>query len=278
VAVWGVKRVPHLRLKLNLSTFLPELQRGIAADSSIPDFLTQFNGLYIEPDTNQVASLLPYFVMTPGSDLYSRPGVVVYYSNASSDSNTVSYYFQTGYSASYTYISRNYSGAPAYKYLFGSTDSNVLLVQNRPGASIDFRMPYVKNLPLAVYNKAQLVLTQVDTLRSDVFSAPARIFPVRIQDDGTATSMADRLPISSSEPINFIDGTLRTATIGGIAVSQYVINFPREVQRSVIEQRNQLHLRIGGTATYPGAYRLLAGSRNHPAPWRLKVNIAYSKQ
>jgi hypothetical protein len=279
--VGGAYRAPHLRIKLDTSTLMPSLRVASTADtgsSSAVNFVKAFKGIYVEADTNAVSSMLPYFNIAPGADIYTRAGIVIYYRNSSSPNGAnVSYYFQPAYGNAFTAVKRNYTGTPAFNYLFGNPEANVLLLQNEPGAAIDVRLPYVSSLPKAIYNRAELVITRIDTAASNVFFSPARIFPVRVNVDGSSQSIADRLPESLSEPIEFVDGKARTVTMGGVTVTQYVINFPRELQQAVVTGRTDLHLRINGTTALPAAFRLIAGGRTHPQ-WKLKLNIAYSKQ
>lgn len=276
VSVGGANRPPHLRIPLDLSTFLPALNEGISAGTTLPNFVSAFRGLYVEPDASQTGSFIPYFSFLFGTDLYQKAGIVVYYKNDGNDSNIASFPFQSAYGKVYNYLRRDYAGTPAARFVNGTGDSNFLLLQNEPGAGIDFRMPYVKSLPKAIYNRAQLLLTAIDTAQSSRYFAPSRIFPQKVNDDGTLSAIADRLPEGYTEPADFVDGNVRTAAIGGVTVRQYLINFPRELQRSVNSGQSALHLRIHGAPGFPGAYRLVAGSRTHPL-YRLTLRISYTK-
>lgn len=278
VHVMGVSTQPHMRIRLDTGRLMPLLRKGIDSSASHPAFLKQFPGLYVEPDTTQIASALPYFYIA-GSGFYDRAGVVFYYHNNTDDSLVTSFSFNATYCAHYTFVKRDYSGTPAFNLISPSAPANpnVLLVQNEPGAAIDFRMPFVKSLPAnAVINKAQIILTQIDTSSSSVFFGPSRIFPIGINENGGTYDIADRYPLDATEPIGFIDGTRRSVTVGSVTVNQYTINFPRELEQAIIGQKNELHLRINGTQTYPAAYRLIAGGRTH-GNWKLKLNIIYSK-
>ncbi len=276
VSVGGANRPPHLRILLDLNRFLPALYEGIAAGTTLPNFASAFRGLYVEPDAGQTGSLIPYFSFLYGTDLYQKAGIVVYYKNDGNDSNIASFPFQSAYGKVYTYLRRDYSGTPAYKFVNGTGDPNLLLLQNEPGAGIDFQMPYTGGLPKAIYNRAQLIITAIDTAFSNRYFAPPRIFPQKVNADGTLSAIADQLPEGYTEPSDFVDGNVRTATIGGITVNQYLINFPRELQRSVNSGGSALHLRIHGASGLPGAFRLIVGSRIHPL-YRLTLRISYTK-
>lgn len=277
VSVGGANKTPHLRIPLDVNALLPALNEGIAASATLQGFVAAFRGLYIEPDAAQSGSIIPYYSFLTGNDLYQKAGIVIYYKNDGNSSAVASFPFQSAYGKAYTYVKRDYSGTPSYNFLAGGGGNpDLLLLQNGPGAAIDIKMPYIKNLPHVVYNRAQLLITSIDTASSSLYFPPARIFPEIINADGSRSSIADRLPEGSSESANFVDGALRTTTVGGITVRQYIINFPRELQRAVNSDRDTLHLRINGTASFPGAFRLIAGSRTHPL-YRLNLRVSYTK-
>jgi hypothetical protein len=158
------------------------------------------------------------------------------------------------------------------------------LLQNEPGAAIDLRFPYLKNFAdvngrALLVNRAQLVLTRVklgNDAGSDKFlPQPSRIYPVGVDANGAAYSVLDREPLTSATPLIFMDGSLQELNLGGITISRYVINIPREIQRAITNKTEQLHLRINGTQTFAGAYRLTAGG-NHSL-YKVSLNITYSK-
>src|SRR5690606_23878084 len=128
--------------------------------------------------------------------------------------------------------------------------------------------------------KAELVITQVKLPgdQADIYFPPARIFPVRINEGGKKENVQDRYPLSSTEPLLFMNGLAKTISIDGTDYNQYIINLPREIQKALIDKKEILHLRISGAETFPGAYRLIAGGRNHPdARFRMQLRVYYSK-
>ncbi len=274
--VLGRRQAPHVRIRLDGASFLPALNEAIAQNSTIPAFVNAFKGIYIASASGS-GNFLPYFNFQGGTTEYQRAGITVYYRNDVNDTGRVSFFFQPAYSAVYNAITRDYTGTPAYTALFGDApDAQLLYLQSRPGATIDIRLPNLGSLPLAVYNRAALTLTQIDTGGTTAFSPPARLIVSKINDDGTRSSIADRLPESSNESADFVDGNLRSVLIGGVIVNQYIINFPRELQQTVATRKQRLHLRLNATPNLPGAFRMLAGGRSHGA-WKLKVAINYSR-
>jgi hypothetical protein len=214
-----------------------------------------------------------------------RGSVALYYQengNTAPDSVRASFMnFITNGTVHYNYITRNYAGTQAQQYLQSVAKSDeVIVMQNEPGAALDIRIPNLKNLPVGLINKAQLVITQVKLPndQSDIFTTPARVYPVGVDDAGLSYTILDRMPLSSSSPLEFMDGTAHAVTMpDGTVTTQYFINIPREVQSAIVNRKNELHLRINGTVTYPAAYRLLAGGSNSNKYYKIRLNIVYSK-
>jgi hypothetical protein len=158
----------------------------------------------------------------------------------------------------------------------------VILVQNQPGAALDVRIPFVKNLktllPKMVINKAELVITQINENTSSTYTPVTKLYARGIDINGLKYEIADRYPLGSLSPLAFLGGYAQSATIGSFNATQYIINIPREIINTINEQR-ELHLHINGTQDYPGAYRLLAGGSTYSDPnYRIKLRIVYSIQ
>lgn len=285
--VAGIKRPSHVRLRVN-DALMNELidKTGGTEYANTANFLDFFNGIYITTE-NGFGNTIPYFRLT-GDDNYRKAGILMYYhtkntSGLITDTLTASYPFdptatqtKTGF---FSRVSRDYTGTPA-QALFTSTASsdNSFAIQNLPGAALDLRIPYAKNLPKCIVNKAELVITQISSPLESMFQVPTRIYPEVIDEYGNRLVIADRLPVSSNAPLFFIDGNLRSALIDGKIVNQYVLNFPRELQNTIVEQRKELKLRINGTETFLGAYRVTAAGSKYSQPaYRIKLNVVYTK-
>jgi hypothetical protein len=285
VFVQGAKKAPHLRIKLT-GAFKDALVDAAKNSADNAAFLSAIKGLYIRAtDTaNSTNKRVPYFFLTGNAD-YMRGSIALYYQengNTAPDSVRASFMnFITNGTVHYNYITRNYAGTQAQQYLQSVAKSDeVIVMQNEPGAALDIRIPNLKNLPVGLINKAQLVITQVKLPndQSDIFTTPARVYPVGVDDAGLSYTILDRMPLSSSSPLEFMDGTAHAVTMpDGTVTTQYFINIPREVQSAIVNRKNELHLRINGTVTYPAAYRLLAGGSNSNKYYKIRLNIVYSK-
>lgn len=276
-------QAPHIRVKLS-STFLQKIINASPDDNlnTYANFLDYFKGFCIEPTSTTTGNALFYFQMISAytATNYNRVNVLFYYTEDSTV-NSVSFYYDPTYAARYNKITRNYSGTPTEAF-FNSTNQSdsVLIIQNEPGATADIVIPYIKNLPKRPVNKAELIITKYSFIgdNADIYSGAARLYPQRVEDDGTLSPILDRYPLTITDPLVFIDGTQQSVTVAGITFTQYKLNIPREVQSAIVEEKDSLHLRIGGASGYPGAYRLIGGGRTiSDNNVSIKLNIVLSK-
>ena len=283
VRVNGTNVTPHLRIKLT-TAFLQRLRQIMngSTDSTYAAFTAALPGIYIVPDSSVSQTSMPYFRVDPvsASDPYGQAGIVLYKHHSATDSGIATLTVNPTYAAHFTHINRTYT-TQAVRDLFNpASTASMVLLQNAPGAAIDVKIPGVKLLPKnVIINKCELVITQVPLPGDNMYTHPPRILPVGIDANGARYTILDRYPTTSTAPLDFIDGNAKDEVVGGEAVTHYFVNFPRELQRAIVQNKDTLHLRIGGSATYPAAYRLAAGSSKNPtALYRMKLNIVYSKQ
>ncbi len=265
--------VPHLRIKLS-QAFLDKLySQDKSVYSSYPDFLNYFKGLYIEPDTtSSIANALYYFRLDGTSNL-NTAGIVFY----ATDSVMTAFSFSTGSCAQYTWLSRSLSPAVT-NYLNSKATADTILLQNEPGTAFEIIIPGIQSIPKSMINMARLEISLLPDPMNAIFTPPSRIYPIGVDAGGGSYNIADRLPLNSASPLDFIDGRSRPVIANGDSRLVYTINFPRELQQAILQGKDELRLRITGTQTFPGAYRLIAGGRGFSNPdYRLKLNIVYSK-
>jgi hypothetical protein len=285
--VAGVKRAPHLRMRIN-DALMNELinNTGTTKYTNTAAFLAYFNGIYIE--TDNTGNTIPYFRLD-GSDNFTRANILMYYHTINSggaitDTLSVAYPFDPASTsgaktAFFSRIRRDYTGTAA-QAMFNSPAStdNPVILQNLPGAAIEIVIPNIKNLPISIVNKAELLVTQIASPMDAVFSMPTRIYPKVIDENGRPQVIADRLPLTSAYPLVLIDGVVRNVNMGGLIVNQYVVNFPRELQNAIVNRKKELRLRLNGTQNYLGAYRLVAAGSSYSQPsYKMKLNVVYTK-
>lgn len=281
--VGGRKRAPHLRMRITDDNLINRIIDAGAANTAA--FISIFNGIYVTTEAG--GNTIPYFRLN-GDDVYSKAGILMYYHTQNSgglitDTLTVSYPFDPTASqtktAFFNKVSRDFTGTPV-KYLFSSNSGSegTIAVQNLPGAAIDLRIPYAKNLPRCIVNKAELIITQIPSPMDGVFAPPDRLYPMVVNEYGVKSRIADLNATTSTASLYFVDGYSRSANVGGKIVNQYVLNFPRELQNAIVEQKKELRLRINGTQSFIGAFRLTAAGSNYSQPaYRIKLNVVYTK-
>lgn len=276
----------HMRIRLS-QDFVDDVVNNIGTSTFDNDanFLNYFNGFYIAPDStvniNNQTDLLTYILMDGSAD-YARASVAFYYrENGSTETKTAFFNYQreqaTSKTANFNQISRNYTGYPVQQ-IIGNSNSDTLVLQNDPGLNIDLRIPNLDKLPVSAIIKAELVITQVKTgIAADSLQIPNRIVPKGVDASGNEYEIADFTASDYTAALVFVDGTKRTEKdINGNDIITYRINIPRELQKAIIDKRNELHLRIKGGTGFAAAYRLVAGGRNSGA-YRMQLNIVYSK-
>lgn len=276
---------PHLRFTLS-KAYRDKVQNAIGTSTfqNNANFLSDFKGFYIEPDTNQNTNLMPYFFLD-GSDDYTRAAVAFYYHEDGNptDKKVQFFNFVRDDCAQFNWISRSYNAKPKaildqYAQTKDQSDPELLL-QNIPGAAIDLRIPNIKNIPTGIINKAEIVLTVVGSGNANddtTYWGPVRIDPWGVNTDGTLYAIEDRNYADLSSAIAFIGGGQSEGTINGKTVKQYRFNIPKEVQKAIKDKRDELHLRLIGAQGFPAAYRLIAGGETN-STYTVEFNIVYSK-
>jgi hypothetical protein len=282
--VHGVDRASHLRVRMSAS-FVTKFTDALKSDTTFAGFTTALPGVMISVDTTGAGQTIPYFRLNQGSDIYTQAGIVAYaHTNGATDTLTYLFPYDEKNAAHFNRITRNYfnphSNAADLLQSTATNDSRVMM-QNGPGTAIDLQLPYIQKLsndPIVIV-KAELVFTEYDTASAEEYFGPARLYPQGMNPDGTRYSIADRYPITDAT-LDFMGGTPNKVVRNGVTVTEYRLNIPRELQNTIVQGKTGgLHLRIGGTANYPGAYRLVLGGRGNTDPLhRLSLNIIYSKQ
>ncbi|MEZ5016899.1 MAG: DUF4270 family protein [Flavipsychrobacter sp.] len=276
---------PHLRFKLP-QTYIDRVisKVGTSTFQTPANFLAEFKGFYIEPDTNQNTNLMPYFFLD-GSEDYTRAAVVFYYhDNATpNEQKTLFFDFDRDECAQFNWVSRAYT--PKAKAIFDKyaqtkdqSDPEIIL-QNLPGAAIDLRIPNIKNMPTGIINKAEIIISLVGSGNANedsTFWGPVRIDPWGVNPDGTLYSIEDRNYNDQASAISFIGGGSSFGAINGKVVKQYKFNIPKEVQKAIKDKRDELHLRLIGAQGFPAAYRLIAGGETN-STYTVEFHIVYSK-
>lgn len=275
-------QAPHLRIRLN-DGFIQHMKNAADAGTdfgSYADFVKWFNGFCIEPAAGNAGNALFYFRLD-GSSNYTNAGLLFYYTEGIDSVVAIPFAFNPSYNAHFNTIARDYAGTPVADLLASTAASDsVFILQNEPGAVADLKFPFLKNFTSAPLLRAELVITQYSFAGDNVavYTPPERIYPIGVNATGELYTILDRYPLNSIEPWEFMGGKRKTITIGSTTVSQYVLNIPREVQKTITEQRDTLHLRVSGASGFPGAYRMVGGgTASGNTITNVKLNLVFSK-
>lgn len=281
VEVLGENRPPHLRIPLR-SSFIEELRQAAAQSGDNAQFLSKIQGLAVGVIDSNQGRTLPYFLLNGGQD-YARAAVQFFFrENGSAETRIAYFHFVPSEAAHFNEIRRRYEGRPAEAYLKSTAVSDsVVLIQNPPGAALDLTIAGFSACDPGIVHQARLSITQV-ILPTDpdhgIFTPPARIFPVGVDEQGNTYPVLDVFPQSSDEGANYVNGVAEMINFGGIQLVTYNINLPREIQRLIAEGKDQLRLRINGSPTYYAAFRMSAGGAGYSHPQaRIRFHLSYSE-
>lgn len=319
VLVDSVGYGPQIRIKLSAS-FANELLQQTTNGAFFNDsaFHKYLNGLAIVPDT--VAGGQSQFLFNLNS---TDSKLTVFYKNATTDSLKAEFPFNTTSCGHANYISRNYAGAEVSRYIntnnpagdsviylqdaagrYISSTSNISFLyyqlQRSPGLFVNIKIPYLKNLPNAIINKAELVLTQIPDGPGggdDIYAAPSVLFLEKYQQQDTLSNFQYDSPFSLDPGSGVLGvgnlsyfGGLRTAFTNaeGVPVVQYKFNISRYLQHLISEgtgasfDTTQVNngfrlVTFNPYFGFPADFgRVKLGGGNHSG-YRIKLRVIYTK-
>lgn len=271
----------QLRIKLDRNYIYTNIvQADTSKFSTNENFTDYFNGWYIKPagaSTN--GKRISYFALIGGNTANSAR-VDFYFHDA--DNKTTAYSFPFNYvtTAYANRIQRDYTGTPAHNYLNASVHRDSLIAAGTPGLYTKITLRNLNKIPASIINQAELVLTAVPVGSDNYYTPPTHLLIETIDESGVASPIADIYGSTGSPStggLNFMDGNPQTVTINGQAYTQYKLNFPRELQKTIMEGKDSLTLRITANSGYPGAYRFVAPGFGSSSDARMKLNIIYTK-
>lgn len=289
---YGVMEAPQLRVRLSDAFGNSLLQQkedeAFASDSAFHAFL---NGLALVPDstTGGKNSLLFFQMNSPYT------GITVYYHNETDDSLQAFFPFNINTCAVTNYWSRDYQGAEAAQH-FGDTASatgdSVIYLQDKPGLWANVDLPYLKNFPNAVINKAELIMTQIPDAASGVFQPPAYLFLWQYTDAARDTlgyvydmgAVYSQLYGWQFTNLGYFDGGGRMITRDdGLQVVRYRINITRFLQHLInanpTYNETNYGFRLGvydASGSTRDIGRVVIGGGTH-SKYGLKLHVVYTK-
>jgi hypothetical protein len=285
VDIYGTKQAPQLHIKLN-NAFGNELfqQRADGAFLSDSAFNKWLGGLAIVPDTSSGMSRTMLFPNLNSGDTR----IAVYYRNSEKDSIIANFPFVgspgPGGSAHANYFTRNYTGTEVANHINTSKPGgdDMLFLQEAPGVYAQIQLPEIENIPKAVINKAELVITEInsgDAGRDDVFSEPDRLFLMRYITHDSLGFIIDYGNPSQPDLTYFGGNKTVISDLGPFKVVQYKFNIARHLQFILDKKLENSVLKLEALSSrYPiDMRRLKAGGGSMTPPANIKLRIIYTQ-
>lgn len=271
----------QLRIKLS-NSFASELKNAdtnfLASTTAFQNFL---KGLAVVPDPDAPSNLMSYFTLPApnNNDLknLSAARIEMHYHNSQDSAMMSSFTMKPSVSGYFTHFRRNYSGYQSNNYINKESDS--ILAQSIPGFRTDITINNLDRIPVAVINKAEIVITAINIGNTALFKAPEMLYPTFLLDDGSEQQLHElfdnRGNVNGPGTV-FVDPYVRYVTIGGVKHAQYRLNIPRTLQRVINEGKNKITIRLTGSQRYPAFGQLLASGLNGEN--KFQFNIIYTKK
>lgn len=269
----------QLRIKLDRNYIYTNIvQADTSHFSTNKDFTDYFSGWYIKPSAS-FGKRVSYFTLA-GNTTNTSARVDFYFHDTANKVKVYSFPFSYVTTAYANRIQRDYNGMPAGNYLNTSVHRDSLLAEGTPGIYTKITLRHLNKIPASIINQAELVLTAVPVGSDNYYAPPTHLLLETINESGVVSPIADiygSTGSASTGGLNFMDGNRGTVTINGQTYTQYKLNFPRELQKTIMAGKDSLTLRITANSGYIGAYRFVAPGFGSGADARMKLNIIYTK-
>ncbi len=260
LSIYGTKYAPQLRIPLS-PAFGQELlqQRADGAFKNDSAFRVWLNGIAIVPDTTNGRTML-YTKINNG-----ETRMTVYYKNSEKDSIMANFKFDANSSGHAHYFTRNYTGTEAASLVNTNNPlgDNVVYIQEAPGIYTNIQIPNLNDVPNAVINKAELVITEINSGsagRDDLFQEPNRLMLRRYLTHDSLGYLFDYGNPSQPEAEYFGGNKIVISDLGPFKVVQYKFNIARHLQLAQQKKIENSVLRLEGwSSRYIDLPRLKAG-------------------
>lgn len=270
VLVDGVKKAPHLRIKLNplvAQKFINESGSTNLSDNT--NFLEFFKGLYVTTTPVGSNGAIISFDL-----LNSLSQMTLYYKNSDSDSLKYNFVINENCARVNHYEHNNYFQASSYlqsQVILGDTakGDSILYLQSMGGLKVKIKYPYLMNLVSSgkiAINKAELIVKLDNTdLTETKFAPPAQLTLIE-EKDGKIRYIVDQY-----EGTNYFGGSF------DVAKYEYHFNIARHLQQILNGDKENLGLSlVVWTANRPNtANRVMLNGSKRSDP--LRLSITYTK-
>lgn len=277
LSIYGTKYAPQIRIPLNAS-FGQELfqQRADGAFKNDSAFRVWLNGLAIVPDTTNGRTML-YTNLNSGSTR-----VTVYYKNSEKDSLTASFNFDPYASAHANFFARNYTGKEVANFINTNNPAgdNVVYIQEAPGIYTNIHLPAIEEIPNAIINMAELVVTEINSGSAgldNIFTEPNRLMLRRYLTHDSLGFLVD-YGNPSNPDLGFGGSKIVISDLGPYKVVQYKFNIARHLQLAQQKKLENSVLRLEGwSSRMIDLPRLKAGGGSATPPANVKLRIIYTE-
>jgi hypothetical protein len=293
----------QLRIKLDNSFGQRLLSYDSSAGSAYHNdstFNTKLKGFALIPDSSIGNALIGVSLVDTNTKLaiyyrYDKGGVL--------NKDTVVKYFNfSGTSANADLVIRNYNGSQLASYLGGSTEDNLVFLQNTPGSFATLKIPGLVGLSNRVVHRAELLVEEVYDPSDLMFPPPTYLF---LDAYDPTLSKFRTIPFDLGFDIsgNLNAGTFgmvgrQTADASGNPITKWSLNITRYVQHVVTGTYPVYDFRLSSPHLLRDLYRpegtttdieqqfnvnpaiakgrVRVGGGNHPTQ-KMKLHIIYSK-
>jgi hypothetical protein len=226
------------------------------------------------------------------------------YQKAGKIDTTVTYLNFTLTSANANYIQRDYSGTPVQAAAGGTTEDDIVYLQNTPGTYANIKIPDLNLVSNRVIHRAELIIEQLYHISDSMFYPPQVLYLDAADPSITRPYKFRTIPydltFSSAGTPNLTGlGCLPVAATdaSGNRIRTWRFNISRYIQHFLTRTQSLYDLRLTapfyitesfgippGTDVYPTLYlnptivkgRIRVGGGNHPAQ-RMRLRLIYSK-
>lgn len=295
VAYPGIDTVSNqLRIKLSAATLSKFAGMTASALHNNTSFVNFFNGVKIEvPNgmSSEYYKAIYYFLLQGSSTAVTDDArLELYFSKgaAGATKGVLQFPFNNKYSAFLSHLDRDYTGKPAQSYATTGVAMDSFLVTGAPGFQTAITIDNLDKIPAgSMIYLARLELNVLKEFSSYIYANPSLLMLNIVNDDSTVSPIADYIItanpdvsyqlIQVEQAKQFVGGTPLDKVIGSSDYQTYTLNFPRTIQKAVMEGKKKITLRLFPYYQLPGAYRMVAPGLYGAGADKAKISIIYTK-
>ncbi len=246
---------------------------GTSVYENSANFLQFFKGLYFTGSKDDVGKALvffdPYFF---NSVSVSR--MTIYYHDVQDSSKHLD--FPAAPLAVVNHYVHDYRNSTVENYISHNPttieDDSLVFIQGLAGVNTKVIVPHIRNLGNILINKAELVVTQINSGSDSIFTSPSILTLLESDAEGDF----DGVTLDQIFPTSIFGGTRKseTDTTAGTTYARYRFSLSRYYQ-DISEGNPQYGIFILPDKRYQLPNRMIAGGGSH-SKFRMKLNLTYT--